>query len=106
MAEPIRTCLGCRSRRPRRELVRLVVDRGVVAVDARRDRPGRGAWVCPDEACAERALRDGGRRLRRALRADGARVTLDSSALRAAVAPSGDHDLTPPDPDASRGVPT
>lgn len=106
MAGPIRTCLGCRRRRPRRALVRLVVDDGVVTIDPRRDRPGRGAWLCPDDDCAQRALRDGGRRLRRALRADGATVTLDPSALRATVADSRDHDLTPPDPDASRGVPT
>jgi len=64
---PIRTCLGCRQRRPKRELVRLVrrAD-GVVACDASRAAPGRGAYVCADAACLERALKAG--RLSQALR--------------------------------------
>jgi predicted RNA-binding protein YlxR (DUF448 family) len=57
---PTRTCLGCRARRPKSELVRLVrrAD-GVVAVDAGARLPGRGAYVCPEAACVERALKSG-----------------------------------------------
>jgi hypothetical protein len=62
---PIRTCLGCRQRRPKAELVRLVRrEDGRLAVD--RAGPGRGAYVCADAECAERALRGG--RLGAALR--------------------------------------
>lgn len=54
---PDRTCLGCRRVRPRGELVRLVSGRdGRVAVDPRGTAAGRGAYVCPDEACVERGL--------------------------------------------------
>ena len=57
---PERTCVGCRRRRPRRALVRLVRARsGVVTVDARGVRAGRGAYVCPDALCVERALKPG-----------------------------------------------
>jgi uncharacterized protein len=63
---PIRTCLGCRQRRPKRELVRLVrrVD-GVVVVGTRPT--GRGAYVCAEPECVERALKSG--RLAHAFRA-------------------------------------
>ncbi|MBK6670908.1 MAG: YlxR family protein [Actinobacteria bacterium] len=50
---PIRTCVGCRSRRPLSELVRFVGDDGVVMHGS--GRPGRGAWLCPSETCWEQA---------------------------------------------------
>jgi hypothetical protein len=54
--EPTRTCLGCRRRRPKRELVRLVRGAdGRVGVDAAG--PGRGAYVCREPDCLERALK-------------------------------------------------
>ncbi|HET7340179.1 MAG TPA: YlxR family protein [Methylomirabilota bacterium] len=63
---PTRTCLGCRRRRAKRELVRLVRrPDGTVAVDA--TGPGRGAYVCAEPACVERALKSG--RLAHAFRA-------------------------------------
>jgi uncharacterized protein len=57
-AEPIRTCLGCRRRRPKREMARLVrrAD-GRVGSDAAAS--GRGAYVCRDAECLERALKPG-----------------------------------------------
>jgi predicted RNA-binding protein YlxR (DUF448 family) len=56
--EPVRTCLGCRRRRPKRELVRLVrAGDGRVSADARG--AGRGAYVCRDTECLERALKPG-----------------------------------------------
>jgi len=43
--------------RPKPALVRLVRRRdGVVVVDARGAASGRGAYVCPDDACLARAL--------------------------------------------------
>jgi predicted RNA-binding protein YlxR (DUF448 family) len=66
--EPLRTCLGCRQRRAKHALVRLVrrAD-GVVAVDAVAGAPGRGAYVCAEPGCVERALKSG--RLAHAFRA-------------------------------------
>jgi len=57
-AEPIRTCLGCRRRRPKKEMLRLVrgVDGRVSVDDAG---AGRGAYVCRDPECQERALKPG-----------------------------------------------
>jgi uncharacterized protein len=57
--EPTRTCLGCRGRKAKRDMVRLVrADGGTVVVDGGGG-AGRGAYVCADSACLERALRGG-----------------------------------------------
>ena len=55
-SEPIRTCLGCRRRRPKGEMLRLVrAANGSIRVDV--TGPGRGAYVCRDPECRERALK-------------------------------------------------
>ncbi|MEW5722210.1 MAG: YlxR family protein [Thermodesulfobacteriota bacterium] len=64
---PIRTCLGCRTRKPQRELWRLAVDgQGRVFWDPERTAPGRGAYVCGSPECLKAALGRG--RLARAFR--------------------------------------
>ena len=57
---PQRTCVACRTTRPKRELVRVVRSPiGGLSVDLRGKAPGRGAYLDPDEACLERGLADG-----------------------------------------------
>lgn len=49
---PERTCIGCRQRVPRAQLLRLVLTpSGELDVDTRAVRPGRGAWIHPDPEC-------------------------------------------------------
>lgn len=66
---PQRTCIACRTPRAKRELLRIVrtVD-GQVMFDPTGRRAGRGAYLCPDAACLERALRE--RTLAAALKAE------------------------------------
>lgn len=62
--------MGCRTRDPKPQLVRIVRDSaGVVAVDPSGRAAGRGAYVHPDERCLARAGRPGvlGRALRTSL---------------------------------------
>ncbi|HHS97929.1 MAG TPA: YlxR family protein [Chloroflexi bacterium] len=55
---PHRTCVACRTVRPKRELIRIVrTPEGEVAVDERGKRSGRGAYLCPQQVCWERALK-------------------------------------------------
>ena len=49
--EPVRTCVGCRSRSHRSALMRLVVQESQVVADDRAALPGRGAWLHPDIEC-------------------------------------------------------
>ncbi|MGH2748299.1 MAG: YlxR family protein [Actinomycetota bacterium] len=70
---PIRTCAGCRKKRPQAELLRVARDvHGAVSVDRSGlggRRPGRGAYVCPEVSCVEAALDSG--RVARGLRVRG-----------------------------------
>lgn len=56
--EPQRTCIACREVAGKRELVRLVRSpEGAVAVESPGQRlSGRGAYLCHDRSCWERAL--------------------------------------------------
>ena len=68
---PVRACVACRARRPQPDLVRLTAVDGramVDARDARSRRPGRGAYLCGDATCVERAFAREALLLRRALR--------------------------------------
>ena len=58
---PTRTCVACRTTRPKRELVRIVrTPSGQVIEDPTGRLAGRGAYVCADGACRELALSKGG----------------------------------------------
>ena len=54
---PVRSCVGCRTRKRATELVRIALVNGEVAPDLRRLHPGRGAHLCAAAACLERALK-------------------------------------------------
>ncbi|NMB20503.1 MAG: YlxR family protein [Firmicutes bacterium] len=63
---PMRTCVGCRSSKPKRDLVRVVRDpEGNVGLDLTGKRSGRGVYLCPSEECLQKAVK--GRQLERAL---------------------------------------
>ena len=55
---PQRQCMGCRERKEKRELIRVVrAPDGGVSLDFRGKAPGRGAYICPDPACLKKAIR-------------------------------------------------
>ena len=55
---PQRQCMGCRARRAKRELIRVVRGTdGSVSLDFSGKAPGRGAYICPDPECLKKALR-------------------------------------------------
>jgi predicted RNA-binding protein YlxR (DUF448 family) len=65
---PIRTCLGCGHKRPKKELKRIVLKDGALIMDEAGRLPGRGAYLCPQGECLSRLLKKRGR-LSYALRA-------------------------------------
>jgi predicted RNA-binding protein YlxR (DUF448 family) len=67
--EPVRTCIGCRSRAPRSSLLRVVSHQSQVVADASAVLPGRGAWLHPTIECYRLAVRK--RAFGRALRIRG-----------------------------------
>ncbi|MCF2705733.1 YlxR family protein [Arcanobacterium haemolyticum] len=60
-----RTCVGCRRRDARTELVRIAVKDSALVPDLRAVLPGRGAWIHPDQVCLYKAIRS--RAIQRAL---------------------------------------
>jgi uncharacterized protein len=75
MVAPERTCIGCRRRASRGDLIRVVrVLDGEVAVDPEGSAPGRGAYLHLDAGCIAAAVRSRGfdRALRTGLTADAA----------------------------------
>jgi predicted RNA-binding protein YlxR (DUF448 family) len=53
---PMRRCIGCREMREKRSLIRIVRSaEGVVSVDPTGRMNGRGAYLCRDMACYEKA---------------------------------------------------
>lgn len=64
---PERTCVACHVQRPKRALLRVVhTPAGEVVVDETGKQNGRGAYLCRQQSCWEKALKQGS--LNRALR--------------------------------------
>jgi predicted RNA-binding protein YlxR (DUF448 family) len=55
---PERTCIGCGAKKPQPELLRVASASGSTPVlDASGNTLGRGAYICRDVLCFERAVR-------------------------------------------------
>ncbi|MDR3603931.1 MAG: DUF448 domain-containing protein [Syntrophaceae bacterium] len=66
---PIRTCVGCRSRRPAVEMIRMQAqDKKLILADNKTNFGGRACYICPLVKCAEKAFKKG--RLEKALRTE------------------------------------
>ena len=74
---PERTCVGCRQRAAKTDLLRIVAIEDACVPDLRGTLPGRGAYLHPAPFCLDQAVRR--RAFTRALRAPGA---LDTKVLR------------------------
>lgn len=63
---PLRICLGCQEKKPKKELIRIVrTPQGEVTVDLSGKKAGRGAYICPQSGCMKKALK--GKRLEKNL---------------------------------------
>lgn len=55
---PQRQCMGCRERKAKRELIRVVRGTdGSVSLDFSGKKNGRGAYICPSTECLKKAIR-------------------------------------------------
>ena len=55
---PQRQCMGCRERREKRQLIRVVRSpEGEVSLDFSGKKNGRGAYLCPNPDCLKKAIR-------------------------------------------------
>lgn len=55
---PLRKCLGCNEQKDKRELIRVVKNKeGDIHLDTTGKAHGRGAYICPDPECMEKAIK-------------------------------------------------
>lgn len=55
---PQRQCMGCRERKPKKEMIRVVrTTEGAVSLDFSGKLNGRGAYVCPQTDCLKKAIK-------------------------------------------------
>lgn len=58
---PLRKCTGCQEMKPKKELIRIVkCEDGTFKLDATGKMQGRGAYICPNEECLEKAHKSKG----------------------------------------------
>ncbi len=63
---PQRSCVGCRVKKDKSQLIRVVrTPEGRLEVDLKGKSSGRGAYICPDTECLQKAVKNKG--LNRAL---------------------------------------
>ena len=55
---PQRTCICCNSKKPKKEFIRIVKDKeGNIQIDRTGKLPGRGAYICDDVSCLDKAIK-------------------------------------------------
>ena len=55
---PMRTCIGCNEKKPKKELIRVVkTNEDIVFIDFTGKANGRGAYICHDTSCLEKAIK-------------------------------------------------
>lgn len=63
---PLRTCMGCNEKKPKKELIRIVKQKdGNVEVDQTEKTEGRGAYICNNIECLNKVIKT--KRLERTL---------------------------------------
>lgn len=53
--EPQRSCIGCGEKKDKKDLLRIVRSPEEYAVDLQGRKNGRGAYICKDLSCLEKA---------------------------------------------------
>ena len=55
---PLRTCMGCNEKKPKKELIRIVKNKdGVISIDRTGKQEGRGAYLCDNVACLDKVVK-------------------------------------------------
>ena len=55
---PQRTCVGCNSKKDKKDLIRIVKNKeGVISIDKTGKANGRGAYICNNISCLEKAVK-------------------------------------------------
>jgi len=75
-AKGIRTCLGCQKRRPKSQLLKFVLENGIVVFDRKGTGSGRSVYCCSEKSCFHSFCRQD-KKLSRALRAKDCQISFE-----------------------------
>ena len=53
----IRTCIACRNKKQKNELLRIVSQNGLAIVDDKQKTNARGMYICNDKSCISKLLK-------------------------------------------------
>ena len=73
-AQPIRTCLGCSKRFPKKQLLKFVLQEESIVLDRKGTGQGRSAYCCNDKNCL-RVFARHKRKLSRAFRVQDCKIS-------------------------------
>ena len=55
---PLRTCMGCNEKKPKKELIRIVKNKNEeIFIDSTLKAEGRGAYICNSVECLEKVVK-------------------------------------------------
>lgn len=55
---PQRTCIGCNFQKDKKDLIRIVKNKeGIISIDRTGKAQGRGAYICDNIECLEKAIK-------------------------------------------------
>lgn len=58
---PMRQCVGCNEMKTKREMIRIIkTSEEEIVLDTTGKKNGRGAYICPNSACLEKARKSRG----------------------------------------------
>ena len=56
--QPQRTCMGCNSKKDKKEFIRIVKNKdNEISIDRTGKKEGRGAYICDDITCLEKLIK-------------------------------------------------
>lgn len=56
---PLRTCMGCNQKKPKKELIRIVKNKEQgISIDKTGKMEGRGAYICDTIECLEKVIKN------------------------------------------------
>lgn len=73
---PVRTCIGCKCKKPKKEMIRIIrTPDEKIEIDRTGKKSGRGAYICGNVKCLDIAFRENS--LKKSLKQDIPLQTLD-----------------------------
>ena len=55
---PLRTCMGCNEKKPKKELIRIVKNKdGIISIDRTGKLDGRGSYICDQVECLDKVVK-------------------------------------------------